>query len=43
MVLLTCALVVLKALGHIGWSWLWVFAPLWIPFALVLAIVVSVF
>lgn len=24
----------LKLTGHIAWSWWWVFAPLWLPYAL---------
>jgi len=31
-------LVVLKLVGVIHWGWLWIFSPLWIPFALVAAI-----
>ena len=31
MVLLTIVFVILKAMGYLEWSWLWVFAPLWIP------------
>lgn len=27
---------VLKLVGTIDWSWLWVFAPLWIPLGLAL-------
>lgn len=39
---------VLKLIGTISWSWWWVFAPLWIPFALIfgfliLAIVIAAF
>lgn len=39
---------VLKLIGTISWSWWWVFAPLWIPFALVfgfliLTIVIAAF
>lgn len=30
--LLTIAFVVLKLCNVISWSWLWVLAPLWIPF-----------
>lgn len=30
---LTIAFIVLKLCGVISWSWLWVLAPLWIPFA----------
>lgn len=32
--LLTVAFIVLKLLGKITWSWLWVLSPLWIPLAL---------
>lgn len=31
--LLTIVFIVLKLIGVIGWSWLWVLAPLWIPVA----------
>jgi hypothetical protein len=34
------AFIVLKLIGTINWSWLWVLAPLWIPLAFVLAILV---
>lgn len=34
--LLTATLVVLKLLGLISISWLWVFSPLWLPPAVVL-------
>lgn len=30
--------VILKLTGHIDWSWVWVFAPIWIPFAIALSI-----
>ena len=40
--LLTIALVVLKALGYIDWAWAWVFAPLWIGCALALLILLIV-
>ena len=33
--LLTVAFVVLKLCGVINWSWWWVLAPTWMPFALV--------
>ena len=33
--LLTVAFVVLKLCGIIDWSWWWVLAPLWMPWALV--------
>ena len=31
--LLTIVFIVLKLTGVIGWSWLWVLSPLWIPIA----------
>jgi hypothetical protein len=34
---------VLKLTGNIDWSWWWITSPLWIPFALGLAIVGFVF
>jgi hypothetical protein len=34
---------VLKLTGVIAWSWLWVTAPLWIPFAIFAAFLVLVF
>lgn len=37
--LLTIAFVVLKLCNVITWAWVWVLAPLWIYFALVIAIV----
>ena len=41
--LLAVAFIVLKLCGVIDWAWIWVLAPVWIPFALVLAIVVVTF
>ena len=38
--LLTVAFVVLKLCGVIDWSWVWVLAPIWGTFALILAILV---
>lgn len=37
--LLTIAFVVLKLTNVINWAWVWVLAPLWMGFALVLAVV----
>jgi hypothetical protein len=34
--LLTVAFIVLKLTKVIGWSWWWVFSPIWIPAILVL-------
>ena len=37
--LLTIVFIVLKLLGVITWSWVWVLSPLWITLALVLILV----
>ncbi len=37
---LAIAFIVLKLTGTIHWSWLWVLAPIWIPFAIFLVVVV---
>lgn len=45
--LLTITFIVLKLMGVINWSWLWVLAPLWIPVSIgamiIFAIVVVAF
>ena len=33
---LTAIFVVLKVLGYINWSWLWVLSPLWIDFGIMI-------
>lgn len=38
--LLFLVFLVLKLTGVIAWSWLWVLAPLWIPLALAVLVVV---
>ena len=42
--LLTIAFIVLKLLGKITWSWVWVLSPLWICalVAIILTIIVAV-
>lgn len=40
--LLTIAFVILKLTHVIGWSWLWVLAPVWIGAALVVLVLVLV-
>ena len=37
--LLTIVFITLKLMGKIAWSWWWVLSPIWIPFAIVIAIV----
>lgn len=36
--LLALVFVTLKLTGYIAWSWWWVLAPLWVPFAIALVI-----
>lgn len=36
--LLTVLFIGLKLTGYIAWSWWWVLSPLWIPLAIVVAI-----
>lgn len=37
--LLGVAFIILKLTGVIGWAWLWVLAPFWIPLALAVVII----
>ena len=39
---LTIAFIVLKLVGVINWSWIWVLSPLWISFILGLAILIII-
>jgi len=41
--LLTIVFIVLKLVGVINWSWLWVLSPLWISAGLVLLIIILIF
>jgi hypothetical protein len=38
--ILFCIFLVLKLLGKITWSWLWVTSPLWIPMGIAVIIIV---
>ena len=38
--LLTLVFIVLKLVGVINWSWLWVLSPIWIPAVLVCIIMI---
>ena len=40
--LLTLLFITLKLTGCIEWSWLWVLSPLWIPFVIVLLVILAV-
>jgi hypothetical protein len=35
--LLAIVFITLKLIGVIGWSWVWVLSPIWIPWSLLLA------
>lgn len=39
---LTIAFIILKLLGKISWSWVWVLSPLWISFIIGCIVVVVV-
>lgn len=41
--LLTIVFIVLKLCKIINWSWLWVLAPLWIPTAIALIVLLVLF
>lgn len=40
--LLTIVFIVMKLLGYITWSWIWVLSPMWIPIVTVLLMIVIV-
>jgi len=40
--ILTIVFIVLKLIGVISWSWLWVLSPLWISFLLFVVILIFV-
>lgn len=40
--LLTILFIGLKLAGHIAWSWWWVFSPLWLPFVVLVSIMLIV-
>lgn len=42
-VILFIVFLVLKLTNNIDWSWIWITSPLWIPFALIFSIVISIF
>lgn len=37
---LTILFIALKLLGYINWSWWWVLSPFWIPFGIVIIVIV---
>lgn len=40
--LLAIAFIVLKLIGVIKWSWLWVLSPIWLPTAILILIVIFI-
>ena len=40
--LLCIVFITLKLIGIINWSWLWVLAPIWIPFVFWLVVIVII-
>lgn len=36
--ILTLIFITLKLTGYIAWSWWWVLAPMWMPFAIIFGI-----
>ena len=40
--LLAIVFIALKLTGHIGWSWFWVLAPIWMPAVLLILILMGV-
>lgn len=38
--LLTIVFIILKLMGYIEWAWIWVLSPIWIPFAVVIGILI---
>ena len=37
---LTIAFIILKLLGKINWSWVWVLSPIWISILLVILVII---
>ena len=40
--ILTVVFITLKIIGQISWSWWWVLSPMWIPFLLVISILLCI-
>lgn len=40
--LLTILFIGLKLTGHVAWSWWWVLSPLWLPFVVLVSIMLIV-
>lgn len=40
--LLAVAFIVLKLVGVIKWSWLWVLSPIWLPTVIVILVIIAI-
>ena len=40
--LLVLSFLVLKLTGVISWSWWWVFAPIWVPYLLIVLVMIAI-
>lgn len=40
--ILTVVFITLKIIGQISWSWWWILSPMWIPFLLVISILLCI-
>lgn len=40
--LLAVVFIVLKLVGVIKWSWLWVLAPIWLPTVIVVLVIIAI-
>lgn len=41
--LLGICFIILKLLGAISWSWVWVLAPIWLPCLIFILVVITIF
>ena len=39
---LAIVFIVLKLIGKITWSWVWVLSPIWIPFVIAIIVIIIV-
>ena len=39
---LAIVFIVLKLIGKITWSWVWVLSPIWIPFVIAIVVIIIV-
>ena len=39
--MLTILFIALKLMGYIDWNWLWVLAPMWVPIAMFIGVIIA--